>query len=131
MAGSEKHLAGDLDCAGAHAAECARGHALRLPFPVLVRASFGVRGANVPAVLRALVACGWFGIQTWIGGQAIFSMLQILWPAAKGFSGGIWICFFAFWALNMFVIWRGIDTIRFLEGIGAPFMLGVGLLLFW
>ena len=102
-----------------------------IPFPVLVRASFGVRGANVPAVLRALVACGWFGIQTWIGGQAIFSMLQILWPAAKDFSGGIWICFFAFWALNMFVIWRGIETIRFLEGIGAPFMLGVGLLLLW
>ena len=102
-----------------------------IPFPVLVRASFGVRGANVPAVLRALVACGWFGIQTWIGGQAIFSMLQILWPAAKNFSAGIWICFFAFWALNMFVIWRGIDTIRFLEGVGAPFMLGVGLLLLW
>lgn len=102
-----------------------------IPFPVLVRASFGVRGANVPAVLRALVACGWFGIQTWIGGHAIFSMLQILWPAAKDLSGGIWICFFAFWALNMFVIWRGIETIRFLEGIGAPFMLGVGLLLLW
>ncbi|MEO8126420.1 MAG: NCS1 family nucleobase:cation symporter-1 [Bryobacteraceae bacterium] len=102
-----------------------------IPFPVLVRASFGVRGANVPAVLRALVACGWFGIQTWIGGQAIFSMLQILWPAAKDFSSGIWICFFAFWSLNMFVIWRGIETIRFLEGIGAPFMLGVGLLLLW
>jgi NCS1 family nucleobase:cation symporter-1 len=102
-----------------------------IPFPVLVRASFGVRGANVPAVLRALVACGWFGIQTWIGGQAIYSMLQILWPTAKDFSGGIWICFFAFWALNMFVIWRGIETIRFLEGIGAPFMLGVGLLLLW
>src|SRR6201984_925772 len=55
-----------------------------IPFPVFVRASFGVRGANVPAILRALVACGWFGIQTWIGGQAIFTMLQILWPAAKG-----------------------------------------------
>ena len=52
------------------------------PFPVFVRASFGVRGANIPAVLRALVACGWFGIQTWIGGQAIYSMLKILWPAA-------------------------------------------------
>ena len=52
-----------------------------IPFPVLVRASFGVRGANVPAVLRALVACGWFGIQSWIGGQAIYSMLQVLWPA--------------------------------------------------
>ena len=54
-----------------------------IPFPVFVRASFGVRGANIPAVLRALVACGWFGIQTWIGGQAIFSMLRILWPARR------------------------------------------------
>ena len=102
-----------------------------IPFPVLVRASFGVRGANLPAILRALVACGWFGIQTWIGGQAIHSMLQILWPAASAPSV-VWICFGAFWLLNMLVIWRGIETIRFLEGIGAPFMLGVGLLLlFW
>ena len=99
-----------------------------IPFPVLVRASFGVRGANIPAVLRALVACGWFGIQAWIGGQAIYSMLKIVWPA---FPGGVWLCFFAFWALNMFVIWRGIDTIKFLEGVGAPFMLAVGLLLLW
>jgi NCS1 family nucleobase:cation symporter-1 len=90
-----------------------------------------VKGANVPAVLRALVACGWFGIQTWIGGQAIYSMLRIVWPRASGFAGGIWICFFAFWALNIYVIWRGIDAIKFLEGIGAPFMLGIGLLLLW
>jgi NCS1 family nucleobase:cation symporter-1 len=102
-----------------------------IPFPVFVRASFGVRGANIPAVLRALVACGWFGIQTWIGGQAIWSMLKILWPAADGFAGGVWICFFAFWALNMFVIWRGVETIKFLQGIGAPFMLGIGVLLLW
>jgi nucleobase:cation symporter-1, NCS1 family len=102
-----------------------------IPFPVFVRASFGVRGANIPAVLRALVACGWFGIQTWIGGQAIFSMLKILWPAAGQMPGGIWICFFAFWGLNIAVILRGIDTIKFLEGIGAPFMLGIGLLLLW
>jgi NCS1 family nucleobase:cation symporter-1 len=102
-----------------------------IPFPVFVRASFGVRGANLPAVLRALVACGWFGIQTWIGGQAIRSMLEILWPAAANPSV-VWICFGAFWLLNMFVVWKGIETIRFLEGIGAPFMLGVGLLLlFW
>jgi len=103
-----------------------------IPFPVFVRASFGVKGANIPAVLRALVACGWFGIQTWIGGGAIFSMLKILWPAAGNWPGGIWICFFAFWLVNMAVIWRGIETIKFLEGIGAPFMLCVGLLLlFW
>ena len=103
-----------------------------IPFPVFVRASFGVRGANVPAVLRALVACGWFGIQAWIGGQAIYSMLRIVWPGAAAVPGSSWICFFLFWALNMFVVWRGIETIKFLEGIGAPFMLVVGLLLlFW
>src|SRR5713101_4163427 len=102
-----------------------------IPFPVFVRASFGVRGANIPAILRALVACGWFGIQTWIGGQAIFSMLRILWPGAVNFPASSWICFFLFWALNIAVIWRGIETIKFLEGIGAPFMLGIGLLLLW
>ena len=102
-----------------------------IPFPVFVRASFGVRGANVPAILRALVACGWFGIQAWIGGQAIYSMLSIVWPGATSVPGCSWICFFLFWAINMIVIWRGLETIKFLEGIGAPFMLGVGLLLLW
>jgi NCS1 family nucleobase:cation symporter-1 len=103
-----------------------------IPFPVFVRASFGVRGANVPAILRALVACGWFGIQAWIGGQAIYAMLRIVWPGAATVPGCSWICFFLFWAINMAVIWRGIETIKFLEGIGAPFMLVVGLLLlFW
>jgi NCS1 family nucleobase:cation symporter-1 len=102
-----------------------------IPFPVFVRASFGVRGANLPAVLRALVACGWFGIQTWIGGQAIYSMLKIAWPGAAQLAGGAWLCFFAFWLLNIAVIWRGIETIKFLEGIGAPFMLAIGLLLLW
>src|SRR5438874_9866264 len=94
-----------------------------IPFPVYCRAAFGVRGANVPAVLRALVACGWFGIQTWIGGAAIFTLLQILFPAAKGSQAGMWICFFSFWALNMVVVWRGIETIKVLEGVAAPFML--------
>src|SRR6266705_2716354 len=102
-----------------------------IPFPVFVRASFGVKGANVPAVLRALVACGWFGIQAWIGGQAIYSMLVVLWPSAANHAGVSLACFFAFWSLNMLVIWKGIETIKFLEGIGAPFMLGVGLLLLW
>ena len=102
-----------------------------IPFPVLVRASFGMRGANVPAVLRALVACGWFGIQSWIGGQAIYSMLQVLWPRAVASAWTPWICFYLFWLLTMVVIWRGIETIKYLEGIGAPFMLAVGLLLLW
>jgi NCS1 family nucleobase:cation symporter-1 len=96
-----------------------------------VRASFGVRGANIPAILRAVVACGWFGIQTWIGGQAIYSMLQIVVPSTAGNPFIQWICFLAFWLLNIAVIWRGIDTIKFLEGIGAPFMLCIGLLLLW
>src|SRR5271166_4151245 len=100
-----------------------------IPFPVFVRASFGVRGANIPAILRGLVACGWFGIQAWIGGQAIYSMLLIVWPGAANIAGSHWICFLLFWAINMLVIWRGIETIKFLEGIGAPFMLVVGLLL--
>jgi len=101
-----------------------------IPFPVFVRASFGLRGANVPAVLRALVACGWFGIQTWIGGQAIHSMLKIVWPAASD-PAWTWVCFFAFWLLNMYVIWRGLETIRFLETTGVPFLVAVGLLLLW
>jgi NCS1 family nucleobase:cation symporter-1 len=102
-----------------------------IPFPVYVRASFGVRGANIPAVLRALVACGWFGIQCWIGGQAASSMLRVLWPGMANSALMPWACFFAFWLLNMVVIWRGIETIKFLEGVGAPFMLAVGLLLLW
>jgi nucleobase:cation symporter-1, NCS1 family len=102
-----------------------------IPFPVFARASFGVAGANIPAILRAIVACGWFGIQTWIGGQAVYSMAQILSPAVATYPASQWVCFFAFWLLNMIVIWRGIATIKFLEGIGAPFMMGIGLLLLW
>src|SRR5882757_6784378 len=103
-----------------------------IPFPVYVRASFGVLGANVPAVLRALVACGWFGIQCWIGGLAIFSMLKVVAPALAQHENLIWICFFSFWLLNIVVIWRGIETIKALQVVSAPFMLVVGLaLLFW
>jgi len=102
-----------------------------IPFPVFVRASFGVMGANVPAVLRALVACGWFGIQTWIGGQAIHAMMKILWPGWGQSAAAVWVSFFFFWALNIWIIWRGIETIKFLEGASAPFMIAVGLLLLW
>jgi len=102
-----------------------------IPFPVFVRASFGVRGANIPAVLRALVACGWFGIQTWIGGQAIHTMLGVVWPSIAQSQAWLWICFSAFWALNIYVVWRGLDTIKWLEGVSAPFMLAVGILLLW
>ena len=103
-----------------------------IPFPVFARASFGVLGANVPAILRALVACGWFGIQTWIGGEAINAMLVALAPSWSHIAYGPAICFVAFWLLNVLVILRGIETIRYLQGISAPFLLLIGLaLLLW
>src|SRR5580693_10234132 len=87
-----------------------------IPFPILCRASFGTRGANLPALLRALVACGWFGIQTWIGGSAIYKILAIFFPglAAPAMSTlfGITLpqfaCFLFFWAINMWVVYMGI-----------------------
>src|ERR1019366_5218527 len=102
-----------------------------IPFPVYCRASFGTSGANVPAILRALVACGWFGIHTWIRGQALNAMLRVFLAARGRLEGGSAGCFAFFWLLNMAVIWRGIRTIKFLEGIGAPFMLAIGVLLLW
>ena len=100
-----------------------------VPFPVLARASFGVLGANVAAVLRALVACGWFGIQTWIGGEAISTLISTLAPGWKQFPHATAICFVAFWLINLAVILKGIEYIRFLQGISAPVLLAVGLLL--
>ena len=103
-----------------------------IPFPVFARASFGVLGANVPAILRALVACGWFGIQTWIGGEAINAMIVALAPSWGHFAQGSALCFGMFWLLNVLVILRGVETIRFLQGISAPFLLLIGLaLLLW
>ena len=93
-----------------------------IPFPVLIRAPFGVRGANIPAILRAIVACGWFGIQSWIGGTAIHSMLGVIWPAVENMDGVRWACFLAFWLLNMAIVWRGVESIRHLQAFGAPFM---------
>src|SRR6202521_3311059 len=94
-----------------------------IPFPVLARASFGVLGANFAAVLRALVACGWFGIQTWIGGEAINTLLAAMIP---GWDHA-WLCFFLFWLLNLAVILRGIEAIRYLQGRTAPALLILGL----
>ncbi len=100
-----------------------------IPFPVLARASFGVLGANIAAMLRALVACGWFGIQTWIGGEAINVLLSTVWPSWRSVPHGAGICFLAFWLINLSVILKGIEYIRFLQGLSAPILLGVGLLL--
>ncbi|MCU1342600.1 MAG: Cytosine/purine/uracil/thiamine/allantoin permease family protein [Candidatus Acidoferrum typicum] len=103
-----------------------------IPFPVFARASFGVLGANVPAILRALVACGWFGIQTWIGGEAINAMVVALVPSWRDYAAGVWICFAGFWLLHVLVIMRGIRTIKILQGVTAPFLLVIGVaLLAW
>src|SRR5437762_2027155 len=108
-----------------------------IPFPVFCRASFGVRGANVPAMMRALVACGWFGIQTWIGGSAIYTLLGVLAPSVHEFPPieGLGInlpqlgCFLLFWLVNMAVVWHGIESIRVLLNIKAPLLILLGLLL--
>jgi len=110
-----------------------------IPFPVYCRASFGILGANVPAILRALVACGWFGIQTWIGGEAIYKICVVVFnlhPSTPtnwlGITGGQFFCFLLFWGINMAVIYRGIDTIRWLLNIKAPLLIALGLLfLYW
>ena len=93
-----------------------------IPFPVFIRAPFGVRGANLPAILRAVVACGWFGIQSWIGGTAIHSMLAVIWPSFAARDGVLWASFLGFWLLNMVIVWRGVESIRHLQAFGAPFM---------
>ncbi len=100
-----------------------------IPFPVFVRASFGPIGANIPAILRAVVACGWFGIQTWIGGQAIAAMVAVLWPHSAGSPAVLWTCFLGFWLLNMAVVWRGVESIRFLQSYSAPLMAAMSLAL--
>jgi NCS1 family nucleobase:cation symporter-1 len=101
-------------------------------FPVLCRAAFGVKGANVPAILRAIVACGWFGIQTWIGGLALHQLLAAAWPGWLTVPANIWIAFGAFWLIQVVIILRGLEGIKMLESWSAPLLLGGGLaLLAW
>jgi NCS1 family nucleobase:cation symporter-1 len=113
-----------------------------ISFPVLARASFGVKGANIPAVLRAVVACGWFGIQTWIGGNALYLMGRIWWPALGALppvfpaswtlETGPALAFFLFWLLNMYVVYLGVESIRKLLVFKALFLpLAALALLFW
>jgi NCS1 family nucleobase:cation symporter-1 len=113
-----------------------------IPFPVLARASFGVKGANIPAILRAIVACGWFGIQTWIGGFAIYQMLRLWIPSIEnlpqifpdffGLQTGPALCFAIFWFINMFVVYLGVESIRKLLVFKAIFLpLAALALLFW
>uniref|UniRef100_A0A832MLC1 Nitrate reductase n=1 Tax=Eiseniibacteriota bacterium TaxID=2212470 RepID=A0A832MLC1_UNCEI len=110
-----------------------------IPFPVFARASFGVLGANVPALLRALVACGWFGIQTWFGGAALHQLARQLWPgiaalppvlpAGLGLSTGEALGFAVFWLVTVWFIVRGTESIKWLESVSAPFLIAVGLAL--
>ncbi|MCO6475515.1 MAG: NCS1 family nucleobase:cation symporter-1 [Phaeodactylibacter sp.] len=112
-----------------------------IPLPVFLRLNFGVDGAVLAALLRGLVACGWFGIQTWIGGAAIYQLLLIVWPGLAGspYLGGLiglnlgqLFCFLLFWLMNMWIIYRGIESIKQLENWAAPFLLLIGVsLLLW
>lgn len=111
-----------------------------VPFPVLLRSAFGTKGAKIPAVARGLVACGWFGIQTWVGGSAIYVILNSLTDNAVqgspipflGIDIAQTLCFFAFWALHLVFIKYGTESIRWLESYAAPFLILMGLaLLFW
>lgn len=105
-----------------------------IPFPVFVRSSYGVFGANVPALLRAAVACGWFGIQVWIGGTAINLGIAALFPGWLDFGGeiggnpvGMWISFAIFWGIHIFIIYRGMETLRRFQTWAAPIILVFGL----
>lgn len=110
-------------------------------FPVLCRAAFGTAGANIPAVLRALVACGWFGIQTWIGGTALDGLFTAMWSGWANLAGGAglfgvglhtWLAFFLFWGIEVFIIVKGIEGIKYLESWSAPLLLvGGAVLLIW
>jgi NCS1 family nucleobase:cation symporter-1 len=109
-----------------------------VPFPVFARASFGVLGSNVPALLRALVACGWFGIQAWLGGAAIYQLGCVAWPGLGAPAAAIPVlgitpaqlgAFLLFWALNVWFIVRGTESIKWLESLAAPFLIAVGLVL--
>ncbi len=110
-------------------------------FPVLCRAAFGTKGANIPAILRAIVACGWFGIQTWIGGTAIDALFSVMSSDWANMLGGAtligvalhtWVAFFIFWAIQVFIILKGVEGIKHLETWSAPLLLGGGLtLLVW
>lgn len=112
-----------------------------IPFPVLLRSSFGTVGANFAAVMRGLVACGWFGIQAWIGGSAIYTIHAVIFgfaPATAadalpvlGISLGQLSCFLLFWALNVAFIVLGTKSIKWLENLAAPFLIVVGLALLW
>lgn len=112
-----------------------------VPLPVFLRLSFGIKGSILASLLRGLVACGWFGIQTWIGGAAIYQLLLVLFPALVnsphlgsfiGLNMAQAACFLFFWFINIWIVYKGIDSIKLLEAWSAPFLILIGLcLLIW
>ncbi|MFQ5602685.1 MAG: NCS1 family nucleobase:cation symporter-1 [bacterium] len=112
-----------------------------IPFPTFVRSSFGIKGAHIPSLLRALIACGWFGIQTWIGGLAIHAIISILWQGWShlggestfmGYTLSHYLSFFIFWLMNLYFVWAGTESIKWMETAAAPFLLLMGIcLLIW
>jgi len=109
-----------------------------IPFPVFARAAYGVRGSNLPALMRALVACGWFGINAWIGGEAVHTFILSIWPGWNDLLGAFgghttteWISFLLFWGLNVFIIFRGMELLRRVERWAAPFVLVMTAALVW
>ena len=102
-----------------------------IPFPVIGRASFGIHGIHIAAVVRAIVACGWFGIQTWIGGLAVYAIFNALTGSVgvDGLSMGKFVGFAIFWCLNMYFIWKGTESIKFLEQYSAPILILMGIVL--
>ena len=102
-----------------------------IPFPVYARAAYGTIGSNLPALMRALVACGWFGIQAWIGGQALHTLFRSILPSWPSLLGGPvgghtpteWISFLLFWGMNIYIVYRGMDLLRWVENWAAPFVL--------
>ena len=102
-----------------------------IPFPVFARASYGVYGSNLPALMRAIVACGWFGIQAWIGGEALHTLFKTIIPNWQTLLGGAigghtpteWISFLLFWGMNIWIIYRGMDLLRAVENWAAPYVL--------
>jgi NCS1 family nucleobase:cation symporter-1 len=103
-----------------------------VPFPVFVRASFGVRGANFAAIARALVACGWFGIQTWLGGLALDALVTAAWGGWANVPGHSFITFFVFWAIQVVIIWFGVEGVKIFEAWSAPLLIvGSIALLIW
>ena len=103
-----------------------------VPFPVFVRASFGVRGANFAAMARALVACGWFGIQTWLGGVALDVLTTAAWGGWANIPNHAFIAFFVFWAIQVVIILTGIEGVKVFESLSAPLLIGGSIaLLIW